>query len=181
MDIRWQNTIQIDRPIEQVYAYLLADFPRHAEWALTLVRLEQVQPGDKNGLVAQYLTYERQAMHPDRQPFEKLTKGMAAKTMCEVQELIPHRRIAWHAFMVPKTGLRSNLFFELTPVTDGRTLLKQSIFFHIPGPLALMFRLRYGGGLDRKMQTQADAGLRNIRTILEQNDARPPHHSPNSV
>lgn len=132
MDIRWQNTVQINRPAEQVYSYL-ADFPRHAEWALTLVRLEQVHPGDSSGVGAQYLTYERQAMHPDRQPFEPLTKGLAAKTMGEVQELIPHRRIAWRAFMVPKTGLRSNLSFELTPVTDGRTLLKQSIFFHIPG------------------------------------------------
>jgi uncharacterized membrane protein len=180
MDIRWQNIIQIDRPIEQVYAYL-ANFPRHAEWALTLVRLEQVQPGDKNGLGAQYLTYERQAMHPDRQPFEKLTKGMAAKTMCEVQELIPNQRIAWRAYMVPKTGLRSNLSFELTPATGGGTLLKQAIFFHIPAPLALMFRLRYGGGLDRKMQTQADAGLRNIKTILEQTHARPHPHGPNSA
>ena len=130
---------------------------------------------------AQYLTYERQAMHPDRQPFEPLTQGMAAKTMCEVQELIPNQRIAWRAYMVPKTGLRSNLSFELTPTTDGGTLLKQAIFFHLPAPLALMFRLRYGGGLDRKMSTQADTGLRNIKTILEQNDARPNHHGPSST
>lgn len=179
MDIRWQNSIQINCPVEQVYAYL-ADFPRHAEWALTLVRLEQVKPGDSNGIGAQYLTYERQAMHPDRQPFEPLTKGMAAKTMCEVQELIPKQRIAWRAYMVPKTGLRSNLSFDLTPATGGGTLLKQAIFFHIPSPLALMFHLRYGGGLDQKMQTQADAGLRNIKTILEQNHARPNHHGSNS-
>jgi hypothetical protein len=31
------------------------------------------------------------------------------------------------------------------------------------------------------MQTQADAGLRNIKTILEQNHARPHHHGPNSA
>jgi hypothetical protein len=105
---------------------------------------------------------------------------MAAKTICEVQELIPNQRIAWRAYMVPKTGLRSNLFFELTSTADGGTLLRQAIFFHIPAPLALMFRLQYGGELDRKMQTQADTGLRNIKTILEQNHARPNHHGPNS-
>ena len=180
MDIRWQNTIQINRPVEQVYAYL-ADFPRHTEWALTLVRLEQVRPGDKNGLGAQYLTYERQAMHPDRKPYEPLTKGMAAKTMCEVQELMPNQRIAWRAHMVPKTGLHSNLAFEFAPAADGGTLLTQKIFFHLPTPLALMFRLRYGGGLDRKMVTQADTGLRNIKTILEQSNARQNHHGSNSA
>jgi hypothetical protein len=106
---------------------------------------------------------------------------MAAKTMCEVQELTPNQRIAWRAYMVPKTGLRSNLSFELALATDGGTLLTQKIFFHLPAPLALMFRLQYGGGLDRKMVTQADAGLRNIKTILEQSDARPNHHGPNSA
>jgi DNA-binding SARP family transcriptional activator len=62
---------------------------------------------------------------------------------------------------------------ELAPVADP-AFVAQAV-------AALMFRLRYGGGLDRKMQTQADAGLRNIKTILEQNHVRPHHHGPNSA
>jgi hypothetical protein len=103
---------------------------------------------------------------------------MAAKTICEVQELVPNRRIAWQAYMTPRLGLRSNLSFELTRTPNGGALLQQTIFFHIPAPLALIFRLRYGGGLDRKMYTQADTGLRNIKLILEQNNARPNYHGP---
>lgn len=180
MDIQWQESIQIERPVEQVYAYL-ADFPRHAEWAQTLARLQQKRPGDQNGLGAQYLTFERQAMQADRKPGQILRKGLPVKTLCEVHQLIPNRRIAWHARTVPKTGLYSECAFEFAPADGGGTQLTQHITFHQPGPLAFLFRLIFGKDVRQKGQAQWAAGLRNIKTILEQDNGRPPHNGSSAV
>jgi uncharacterized membrane protein len=180
LDIRWQNTIQINRPVEQVYTYL-ADFPRHCEWAQTLVRLEQIRPGDNHGIGAQYLTIERQAMQTNRKPGEELTQGMMAKTMCEIRELIPNRRIAWHAHFVPNVGTYADLSFELIPTANGGTELTQTSCFYQPAPIYFVFRLIFGSGLQQKARAQWDASLRNIKAILEQSDARPNHHGPGSA
>ena len=104
MDIEWKGQVQIQRPIEQVFAYL-ADFQRHAEWAQTLVKMEQVREGNSLGIGAVYRTYERQAMQSNRQPGEALLHGMEAKTLCEITEIIPNKRIAWHSHTLPKTGM----------------------------------------------------------------------------
>lgn len=180
MDIQWQESIQIDQPVELVYAYL-ADFPRHAEWAQTLARLEQVRPGDSNGVGVQYLTFERQAMQANRSPGEKLRKGLPVKTLCEVRELTPNRRIAWYARTVPQTGLYADLAFELTSDNGNGTLLTQHIKFHQPGLLAFIFRLIYGRDVRQKGYAQWAAGLRNIKAILEQSDARQDHHGSGSA
>jgi uncharacterized protein YndB with AHSA1/START domain len=167
MDIQWQGSIQIDAPIEQVYRYL-ADFPRHCEWAQTLERMELIHIGDGSGVGARYLTTERQAMQADRKPYAPLTRGMRVKTMCEVRELTPNRHIAWHAHTVPQAmGLYADLAFELASTADGGTLLTQHYRFHQPTPMVFMFKLIYGRDLDQKGYAQWEAGLRNIKTILE--------------
>ena len=168
MDINWQGSIRINAPIEQVYHYL-ADFPRHCEWAQTLERMEQVRAGDSTGIGARYLTFERQAMQADRKPYERLTRGMRVKTMCEVRELTPERRIAWHAHTAPKAmGLYADLDFELGPTEDGGTLLTQHYHFHQPAPMVLMFKLMFGRDLAAKGNAQWEASLHNIKAILEQ-------------
>jgi len=172
VDIHWQNTVEVDRPIEQVYTYL-ADFSRHREWAQTLDRLEQVNTGDSTGVGARYLTFERQAMQSERKPHQALTKGLPARTLCEVRELVPNRRIAWHAHAVPKVGLRSHLAFEFASTPGGGTALTQPIDFHQPPPLAFVFRLIFGRELVSKAHAQWQAGLRNIKTVLEQTGERP--------
>jgi uncharacterized membrane protein len=179
MDIQWQNSIQINRSVDQVYSYL-ADFPRHAEWAQTVVNLAQINPENGSGVGARFVTTERQAMQTDRKPLEVITKGMLAKTMCEIRELIPNRRIAWHAHFVPNVGTHAELSFELAPTTDGGTLLTQTSCFYQPGPIYLVFRLIFGSGLQQKAHAQWDASLRNIKTILEQNDVRS-HHNGSST
>ena len=40
MDVEWQGSISIAAPPERVYRYL-ADFPRHGEWAQSVIELEQ--------------------------------------------------------------------------------------------------------------------------------------------
>jgi uncharacterized protein YndB with AHSA1/START domain len=168
MDITWQGSVEIDAPIEHVYRYL-ADFPRHCEWAQTLERMERVHDGDETGVGARYLTTERQAMQADRKPRATLTKGMVVKTMCEVRELRPNRRIAWHAHTVPKAiGLYADLDFELAPTEDGRTRLTQHYRFHQPAPMVFMFKLIYGKNLVEKGYAQWQASLHNIKAILEE-------------
>lgn len=167
MDIRWQDTIQINRPVEEVYAYL-ADFPRHVEWAQTLARMEQVRSGNSAGEGAQYRTHEKQAMQTDRKPGQRLTRGLPAVTLCTVDKMEPNRRIVWHAHSVPKM-LHNTLVFEFASDGNGRTRLTQRMDFHIPAIPTLLFQLMFGRDLRQKAAAQAEAGLRNIKTIMEQN------------
>jgi uncharacterized protein YndB with AHSA1/START domain len=167
MDITWTGTVTIAAPIERVYAYL-ADFPRHAEWAQTVERLELIQPGNDQGVGARYRTAERQSMQHDRQPFAPIRRGMRVVTICEVRELTPLRRIAWHAHTSPKAlGLSADLAFAFAVRTPGETELTQQYCFHQPRLMVGMFKLMYGNDIDQKGYAQWEAGLRNIKLILE--------------
>jgi len=167
MDIRWKNAIQINRPVEQVYAFL-ADFPRHAEWAQTVERLERIETGDANGVGARYLTHERQSMQVDRKPGEPLTKGMKAKTICEVRALDPNQRIAWHSYMTMLTSTYADWEFRLESDSTGGTHLTQTCHFHFSPLSQGIGRLL---NMERKALAQFDAGLQNIKTILESSKA----------
>jgi uncharacterized protein YndB with AHSA1/START domain len=167
MDMTWNGSITINRSIQDVYTYL-ADFPRHAEWAQTVERLDLLREGDAHGIGTRYRTTERQAMQHDRRPFEPLTHGMAVVTICEVRELIPPRRIAWYAHTSPKAlGLYADLSFDLESLADNSTRLTQHYVFHQPRLVVGMFTLIYGKDLDQKGYAQWQAGLNNIKLILE--------------
>lgn len=163
MDIHWTNTIQIKRPIEEVYAYL-ADFPRHAEWAQTVERLEKVKNGDSNGVGAEYITHERQAMQTDRKPGEPLRKGMKAKTICVVRALTPHQRIAWHSHLTLIKSTYADWEFRLDTDGNGSMRLTQRCHFHFSPLSQGVGRLL---AMESKAQAQFDAGLQNIKLILE--------------
>jgi uncharacterized protein YndB with AHSA1/START domain len=128
MRTHWQGTIEIAAPVDRVYTYL-ATFPKHCEWAQTLERMEQVRPGDAQGVGAIYRTSERQALQADRAPRGPLPrKAFKGTTECEVTALVPHRRIAWRAHPVPVgLGTRAELAFELAPTADQGTRLTQTI------------------------------------------------------
>jgi uncharacterized membrane protein len=178
MEHSWKQTIRIDRPVEEVYAYL-ADFPRHAEWAQTVVQLEKISGGTGAGVGTRYKTTERQAFQADRKPREALTRGMKATTVCEITELVPNRRIAWRANPRPKMGIQANLSFDLAPA-DGGTDLTQSI---------RMQQGRFGAFVGKyifratpaKAEAQYAASLRNIKTILEEGASAAPQATPGRV
>ena len=172
MDENWQGSVEIDAPIDQVYAYL-ADFPNHCEWAQTLERMELTKPGSSEGVGAVYKTYERQANQSDRAPKGALPeKAFKAMTKCEVTELKPNTRIAWRAHPLPVSmGIHAELAFELQPNDRDGTHLSQRIRFHqswfaynILRPL--MFRMK-PAKLDAKGRAQWQASLDNIKTIFE--------------
>ena len=172
MEERWQGTVTINRPVEEVYRYL-ADFPRHCEWAQTLESMELKQAGDSSGVGARYLTSERQALQSDRKPHERIANGMRAKTMCEVRELVPNRRIAWRANPHPvKLGVSANIAMELEPAGDGRIRLTQTIAMRQP-KLMMSFAKRFMGMTEEKVKAQWQASLDNIKLILEEGSTPP--------
>lgn len=164
MERRWAGSVDIDAPVEEVYRYL-ADFPRHAEWAQTLERLELLQAGDATGAGARYLSHERQAFQSDRTPRGPIEKGMRAKTICYVTELQPHRRIAWRAHPTPRQGVSAQLAFDLEPLGDSRTRLTQ----HIVMRMAFVWQplMRLMGATPEKAHAQWQASLCNIKEIIE--------------
>ncbi len=173
MDAKWQGSVDINAPVERVYEYL-SDFPKHCEWAQTLDRMEQKQPGDQRGVGAVYRTYEIQAMQSDRAPRGPLpAKGMKAATECTVTEKFPNRRIAWKAKPAPVgMGVHASLAFDLQPGQNGGTRLTQSIEMHQPWLINQMFaRVSFKSkpeALEAKAAAQWQASLDNIKTIMEQ-------------
>lgn len=165
MDEHWTGTVEIAAPPEEVYRYL-SDFPRHIEWAQTLERLELLTPGDASGVGATYRTHERQAMQADRKPREPITRGMRAQTVCEVRELVPQRRIAWHAHPKPGMGVYADLAFDIEPLAEGGTCLAQTVHMHQPAVVAWLTS-RLMRATPEKAHAQWDASLRNIKTVLE--------------
>ena len=172
LQIHWEGTITAAAPVEGTYDYL-ADLPRHREWAQSVERIEPQQPGDAAGVGARYLTYERQALHADRLPHQSLADrgGVAEKSLAEVRELVPHRRIAWHAHSVPRRNIRVDIAFDLTPAPGGGTIITQRIAMRLSLPALLLARLflRVGPAeLQSRSEAQWHASLQNIKTILEQ-------------
>ena len=167
MDINWQGSVRIAAPIGQVYRYL-ADFPRHNEWAQTVERLELVRVGDGTGVGAHYLTTERQTLQADRKPREPLTKGEPDQTLCEVRELLPDRRIAWHAHLLPEADPSADLDFEFVSAENGDTLLIQHQRISVPDSMLAELSNLFGSDVLEKVYLQWEAGLRNIKAILEE-------------
>jgi uncharacterized membrane protein len=171
MDVNWSGSVHINAPVERVYAYL-ADFPRHCEWAQTLERMEQQRAGDANGIGARYLTYERQAFQADRAPRGPMpAKAFKGKTLAEIRELVPNRRIAWHSHPVPRMRIWADIAFDLAPEGNG-TKLTQTIQMHQGWlPMQLFSRLAFKttpAGMEEKGRAQWAASLQNIKSILEE-------------
>lgn len=169
MDIRWQSDIHIAAPYDFVYRYL-ADFPRHAEWAQTIDWLELVKEGSSSGEGAHFRTYERQGMQAHRGPREPLRVGTRMVSLCEVVELSPCYRIAWRARLLERSGMSSELSFDITTDELGGTRLLQRIALHSTRSFDMLDRLRNRTDpviYSAQLRAQWEAGLRNIKEIIE--------------
>lgn len=165
MDLTWTGTVLIAAPREQVYAYL-ADFPRHAEWAQSVVQLALVRPGDERGVGAVYRTAERQGWQADRRPYQPLARGVPGDTMCEVTALVPGRQLAWRSW-APVPGVRHEGHFavELETVATGTRLTQRiQLRDNWLGDKVSRFVFRT---TPAKAYAQWEASLRNIKAILE--------------
>ena len=160
MRLHWENAVDVSVPVEQVYAYL-SDFSRHAEWSRTLERMELIHVGDATGVGARYMTHERVAFPVDSTP----ARSAVMRTVCEVRELVPNRRIAWHAHPLPRVG-SAELCFELATTATGGTRITQTIREYYPWPVALLIRLRHNVTEDG-IRRQLDRGLLTLKDTIE--------------
>lgn len=168
MEPTWRGTIHVAVPPAAVYRYL-ADIPRHADWSQTVERQELLKPGDARGVGAVYLTHERQAFQADRQPRQPLTKGFKGKTVCEVREAEPNRRIAWHSHPKPRMGVSSDWVIEVAAAEDGGTLVTQSCRFSENAFARLLSKMLRA--TPEKTAAQWNASLNNIKLALEEDAA----------
>jgi uncharacterized protein YndB with AHSA1/START domain len=160
MRITWQNSIEVPAPVDQVYAKL-SDFERHAEWARSIERMEKVRDGDANGIGRRYITHERIEFPASG---SKKTRTSSMRTLCEVRELVPGQRIAWHAHPLPRTG-SAELCFELSPTDDGGTRITQTVREYYPLPIAFVMRAFYNITEDG-IHKQLDRGLLTLKETL---------------
>jgi uncharacterized membrane protein len=156
MRLQWENSIEVSIPVEQVYAYL-ADFSKHREWARSLERMELLRQGDSHGVGTRYMTHERIEFKPGG-------KASSTRTICEVRELVPDQRIAWHAHPVPRVG-SAELCFDLTPTEQGGTRITQTVKEYYPAPVALMMRVLWNV-TEEGIRKQLDAGLQTLKETL---------------
>lgn len=165
MNLFWTGTITIAAPSEQVYTFL-ADFPRHAEWAQSVVQLTLVRCGDGQGVGAIYRTSERQGWQADRRPGAPLTQGVSGDTWCQVTELVPGRRLAWRSWVgVPGVRHEGHFAVELEEVADS-TRLTQTIRLtdNWLGDKVSRFVFKT---TPAKAYAQWEASLQNIKLVLE--------------
>ena len=86
--------------------------------------------------------------------------------MCEVRELLPHRRIAWRSW-APVPGVRhaGDYAFELAAVRGG-TRLTQTAGLHDNWLGDLVSRLVFKS-TPQKAYAQWEGSLRNIKIVME--------------
>ena len=164
MSKRWEGSVQIAAPVDEVYAYL-ADFTRHAEWDEMTERVEQVKAGDASGVGAEFKAYEALAKLAKVGSGDAFVKNQAGLAKREVTEMVPNKRIAWFTTTIPRMGITADCAFELAPEGNG-TRLTQTVELHtLPGMDKVeKFFFR---NMDAKQRAQWDANLKRIKAAVE--------------
>jgi Polyketide cyclase / dehydrase and lipid transport len=138
-------SIQIQAPIEQVYARL-RDFTRHSDFSGGLARVGQQTPGPA-GVGTRFRS-------------EEIVPGKYV-SFCEITVLEEPRRIAWKAW-VPHV-MRTEWEFRLTPISTGTGLVQVSRWWPT-GPVGyVMLNLHRKRHAPRENQ----ATLERIKALLE--------------
>jgi uncharacterized protein YndB with AHSA1/START domain len=160
MRLHWQDSIEVPIPVEQVYE-TLSNFERHPDWSRSIERMEKVRDGDARGVGTRYITHERIEFPPKN---GGKPKSSTMRTMCEVRDLVPNRRIAWHAHPMPRRG-SAELSFDLAPAPDGGTRITQTVQEYYPLPIEIMIRVLYDVTEDG-IRKQLDRGLLTLKDTL---------------
>lgn len=164
MNLTWEKSVQTCCPRETVYAYL-ADFDRHREWATSLARMEKIADGDEHGIGRRYMTYEKLEFADEGSWKKRLPGTSSTRTTCEIRELVPGKRIAWHARPVPGFLGRADLVFEFEDV-EGGTLVKQRVVELYPRPVAFVMKTVFSVTEDG-IRDQLDRTLEGLKVVLD--------------
>ncbi|MEV0247154.1 SRPBCC family protein [Nocardia sp. NPDC050712] len=138
----FDNTLTIDRPIEEVFAYLAA-FENVPAWNYAIVETVQVSPGPV-GVGARY-RQTRSIPEPATEDFE-------------VTEYQPVRRLQIRGQLGPFPAVVS---YDLEAVAGG-TRLRNTIALELSGPQRLA-----GPLVKTKVKSAVAANLEVLRKILE--------------
>jgi len=140
--MRFTNTITINRPSDQVFAYL-ADLENLPHWNYAIEETRKVSAGP----VAVGSRFHQVRSVPTRR-----------EESLEVVELDPGRRLTVRGTL---NTLPAELEYSLAP-DGGATLLQNTVDLTVHGPLALVSPLAL-----RQVKASVAANLTVLKTILE--------------
>lgn len=115
-----QVSIDIMAPPEMVFE-CLADFTRHAEWSMSVARLEQITPGPVQ-VGTQFKSHE--------------TIPIEFDSFATITALDKPTHLAWES--TDHKVFRTNWEFEISPLAGGTHLI-QSVTFHAISDLGNQF------------------------------------------
>ncbi|MEU3047723.1 MULTISPECIES: SRPBCC family protein [unclassified Streptomyces] len=150
MSTQFEATVEIDRPIEDVFAYL-ADGEHDPEFSPRVLEISKAPPGPTAvGTV-----------------FHSTVKDAGVKTVrdFEISELSAPTRIRWHEVSTNAVTAREG-GYDLEPTRDGGTRVR--IFNVLEGHGVGKLLIPFAGGAARK---DAPAFGRRIKTAVESGTA----------
>jgi uncharacterized protein YndB with AHSA1/START domain len=140
--MEFQNTVQIDRPPEEVFAYL-AEFSNIPKWNYAIVETHKVSSGP----VGVGTEYEQTRSIPAH-----------AQESFVITEFKPNERLVIDGDLGPFTG---KLFYELEPVEEG-TLLRNSAALQGHGLARIA-----GGLVGGRVRDAVAQNLTKLKQLLE--------------
>ncbi len=163
MHKEWKSSIQVDAPVERVFA-AVADFERHPEWDKYTRKVELTKPGAADGSGAEWKIYEQLGLFAlgNFENRNKTTLGLAKR---HVREVSPNQRVAWHTHPVPNIGIGAEVVFSFEPQGSG-TKVTETVTINVPGVLEAVARLILRD-LENRQHGQWEASLQNLKAVCE--------------
>jgi uncharacterized membrane protein len=163
----WEGSVHIDAPVDQVFPYL-ADFYRHPEWDRATIKVEKMKEGDSSGAGAEWRIHET---------FQLFNLGPASSEGSEakrgtglvkrvVREVVPNRKVEWHAHPIPRLGVTAEYLFRVEPERGG-TKVTQQVTFNVPGVLDAVARV-VAKNLDSNLRQVWPKNLQQLETVVTQ-------------
>ena len=158
----WEGSVHIDAPVDQVFPYL-ADFYRHPEWDRATVKVEKMKEGDSSGVGAEWRiheTFDLFSLGPAGSDVKKGT-GLVKRV---VREVVPNRKVEWHAHPIPRLGVTADYLFRVEPERGG-TKVTQQVTFNVPGVLDAVARV-VARNLDTNLRQIWPRNLQQLESLV---------------
>jgi uncharacterized membrane protein len=160
----WEGSVHIDAPVDQVFPYL-ADFYRHPEWDRATIKVEKMKEGDTNGAGAEWRIHETFDLFSLglKEADVKRGTGLVKRV---VREVVPNRKVEWHAHPIPRLGVTAEYLFRVEPERGG-TKVTQQVTFNVPGIVDAVARV-IARNLDTNLRQIWPRNLQQLETLVTQ-------------
>jgi uncharacterized membrane protein len=160
----WEGSVHIDAPVDQVFPYL-ADFYRHPEWDRATIKVEKMKEGDRNGAGAEWRIHETFDLFSLglKEADVKRGTGLVKRV---VREVVPNRKVEWHAHPIPRLGVTAEYLFRVEPERGG-TKVTQQVTFNVPGIVDAVARV-IARNLDTNLRQIWPRNLQQLETLVTQ-------------